>query len=228
MLKTLALSALVLAFASGLAFAETTITREPSTGRSVVTNPSSSLSTNQWLASDVYNADVYDPSEHKIGKITPPHRVANLSPGQTKTLTAKCPGDRTLIGGGYQRTDGSTNGGVITTESRMTSPRTWRVVAHATGYGGQAVAIGYCVRSKKPRAIQVSGSTAIPTGAAGTATTGACPGGRKLVFGGFSSPPTGEIRFLGGGFNPDGTWSATGFNAGAATTLTAYGYCVRT
>src|SRR3981189_909148 len=70
MLKTLALSASVLAFASGLAFAETTITREPSTGRSVVTNPSSSLSTNHWLASDVYNADVYDPSEHKIGKIT--------------------------------------------------------------------------------------------------------------------------------------------------------------
>ena len=48
--------------AGGLALAETTITREPSTGRSVVTNPSSSLSTNHWLASD--------PSEHKIGKIT--------------------------------------------------------------------------------------------------------------------------------------------------------------
>jgi integrase len=50
MLKTLALSASVLAFAGGLALAETTITREPSTGRSVVTNPSSSLSTDQWLA----------------------------------------------------------------------------------------------------------------------------------------------------------------------------------
>jgi hypothetical protein len=70
MLKTLALTASVFAFASGLAFAETTITREPSTGRSVVTNPSSSLSTNHWLASDVYKADIYDPSEHKIGKIT--------------------------------------------------------------------------------------------------------------------------------------------------------------
>jgi PRC-barrel domain len=70
MLKTLALSASVLAFASGLAFAETTITRDPSTGRSVVTNPSSSLSTDHWLASDVYKASVYDPSEHKIGKIT--------------------------------------------------------------------------------------------------------------------------------------------------------------
>ena len=70
MLKTLALPASVLAFAGGLALAETTITREPSTGRSVVTNPSSSLSTGQWLASDVYKADVYDPSEHKVGKVT--------------------------------------------------------------------------------------------------------------------------------------------------------------
>jgi sporulation protein YlmC with PRC-barrel domain len=51
MLKTLALSASVLAFASGLALAETT------------------LSTGQWLASDVYKAAVYDPSEHKVGNV---------------------------------------------------------------------------------------------------------------------------------------------------------------
>src|SRR3981189_1279905 len=70
MLKTLALSASVLAFAGGLALAETTITREPSTGRSVVTNPSSSLLTDQWLASDVYKADVYDASDHTVGKVT--------------------------------------------------------------------------------------------------------------------------------------------------------------
>ena len=61
MLKTLVLSASV--FASGLALAETTMTREPTTGRS-------SLSTGHWLASDVYKADVYDPSEHKIGNVT--------------------------------------------------------------------------------------------------------------------------------------------------------------
>jgi sporulation protein YlmC with PRC-barrel domain len=52
MLKTLALSASVLAFASGLGFAETT------------------LSTGQWLASDVYKASIYDPSDHKIGNVT--------------------------------------------------------------------------------------------------------------------------------------------------------------
>jgi sporulation protein YlmC with PRC-barrel domain len=47
MFKTVALSASALAFVSALAFAQTTM-----------------------LASDVYKADVYDPSEHKIGKIT--------------------------------------------------------------------------------------------------------------------------------------------------------------
>ena len=50
MLKTLALSASVLAFAGGLALAET------HTGR--------------WLASDIYKATVYDPSEKKIGDVT--------------------------------------------------------------------------------------------------------------------------------------------------------------
>jgi hypothetical protein len=44
MIKCVALSASALAFVTSLAFAETTMTREPSTGRSVVTNPSSSLS----------------------------------------------------------------------------------------------------------------------------------------------------------------------------------------
>jgi hypothetical protein len=54
MFKTLDFFASVFALAGGLALAETTITREPSTGRSVVTNPSFSLSTGHWLASDVY------------------------------------------------------------------------------------------------------------------------------------------------------------------------------
>ena len=47
MLKTVALSASALAFVSALAFAQTTM-----------------------LASAIYKADVYDPSEHKVGKVT--------------------------------------------------------------------------------------------------------------------------------------------------------------
>jgi sporulation protein YlmC with PRC-barrel domain len=66
MLKTLALAAVGLAFAGGLAFAESPMTREPTTGRSVVTSPSM----NHWLASNIYKANVYDPSENKIGDVS--------------------------------------------------------------------------------------------------------------------------------------------------------------
>ena len=38
-------------------------------GRSAATS-SSSLSTGNWLASDIYKADVYDNSENKLGSIT--------------------------------------------------------------------------------------------------------------------------------------------------------------
>ena len=51
MLKTFAVSASVLAFASGSGLAEST------------------LSTGQWLAFDIYKAAVYDPSEHKVGNV---------------------------------------------------------------------------------------------------------------------------------------------------------------
>jgi sporulation protein YlmC with PRC-barrel domain len=52
MLKKFALATSVLAFTSGIALAETT------------------LSTGQWLTSDVYKASVYDPSDNKIGNVT--------------------------------------------------------------------------------------------------------------------------------------------------------------
>ena len=42
------------------------MTREPTTGRSVVTSPS----TSHWLASNIYKANVYDPSENKIGDVS--------------------------------------------------------------------------------------------------------------------------------------------------------------
>ena len=67
----------------------------------------------------------------------------------------------------------------------------------------------------------------IGQGEIATATTAPCPKGRQLVFSGFGSPSSGDIRFLGEGFNPNGSTSATGFNSGAPATLTAYSYCLR-
>jgi sporulation protein YlmC with PRC-barrel domain len=68
MLRKLALSASVLALASSLAVAQAETTRNSSSGRSVAAP--SSLSTMHWLASDIYKADVYDNSKHKIGVVT--------------------------------------------------------------------------------------------------------------------------------------------------------------
>jgi hypothetical protein len=165
----------------------------------------------------------------KIGPIDDPHVIARLGPGDgPKTLVANCPKKQTLIGGGYQRSNGITDGGVMTTESHRTSARTWRVVANDPGgFAGEAVSIGYCVKSKKSLITELSGTVNIGQREAATATTPPCPAGRQLVFSGFSAPPAGSIRFLGSGFNPDGSTSATGFNSGAPATLTAYSYCLR-
>jgi hypothetical protein len=165
----------------------------------------------------------------KIGPIDDPHSFADLGPGDgPKTVIAKCPKKQSLIGGGYQQTNGVTDSGVMATESHRTSARTWQVVANDPGgFAGTAVSIGYCVKSKKSLIAEMSGSVNIGQRETATATTPPCPAGRQLVFSGFSAPPGGGIRFLGEGFNPDGSVSAAGFNSGAPATLTAYSYCLR-
>jgi sporulation protein YlmC with PRC-barrel domain len=72
MLKQLSLSAL-LALTSGLAVAQTPSPQSPTSetsasARSTATQPGT-LSTNNWLASDIYRADVYDKSNNRIGSI---------------------------------------------------------------------------------------------------------------------------------------------------------------
>jgi len=109
----------------------------------------------------------------KIGPIDSPHSSAQLSPGDgPKTVIAKCPKKQSLIGGGYQQTNGVSAAGVIATESHRTSARTWQVVAYDPGgFAGTAVSIGYCVRSKRSLISEVAGSVTIPSRQAGTATT---------------------------------------------------------
>jgi sporulation protein YlmC with PRC-barrel domain len=68
MLKRLCVSASVLALASGLAVAQTSMRPAPSPTRPAATQPS--VSSMRLLASDIYKADVYDESENKIGDVT--------------------------------------------------------------------------------------------------------------------------------------------------------------
>lgn len=165
----------------------------------------------------------------KLGHMTPPHRTVYVGPGQTKSAVAKCPGRRHLIGGGFQRTDFTSKGGDYVTESRAISAKAWRVTGHAFGsFGGELTAIGYCLHSKKPLVREVSGQTSIGPLQTGTAQTSPCPRRRKLVFGGFSTDPTGSTFFTNGGWASMRSRTASGFNTSSSpSTLTVYGYCLK-
>jgi sporulation protein YlmC with PRC-barrel domain len=68
MLKTLSLSASLVVLASGLALAQLSpADRQPALSHHT---PSSLASTDHWLASDIYHAAVYDPSNNKIGDVS--------------------------------------------------------------------------------------------------------------------------------------------------------------
>lgn len=154
-------------------------------------------------------------------------KITYVAPGETKTVVAKCPGPRRLIGGGYQRTDFVSRGGNYVTESRAVSAKNWRVTGSAFGgFGGQLVAIVYCFRTKKPLVKEVSGSTMIAPGEYGSVKSRPCPGKRKLVYGGFKTDPPAAM-FSADGFFAGKRWSTSAFNYfGPAGKLTAYGYCV--
>lgn len=160
--------------------------------------------------------------------VTPPHRTVFVSPGQTKTAVATCPGRRHLFGGGFQRTDFTARGGDYITDSHAISSKSWSVTGHAFGgFGGELTAIAYCWHSRKPLLTEVSASASVDTGSFATATTPPCPVGH-LVFGGFSSTPAGSILLTNGMINPDGSWSASGRNHfGPSGSITAYGYCLK-
>jgi hypothetical protein len=189
-------------------------------------------------------AVLYDPSEgqttprsvtlqvlcgSKLGHMTAPHTTVNLAAGDTKSAVATCPGKRHLIGGGFQRTNFVSRGGDYVTESRAISSKSWRVTGHAFGnFGGELTSIAYCQQSKKPLVTEVSGQTTIDPHQTGTAQTPTCPARRKLVFGGFTTEPTGSTFFTNGGWASDGSQAASGFNnSDSAATLTAYGYCLK-
>jgi len=163
----------------------------------------------------------------KPGSITPPHQTTFVQPGETKTLTMSC-GKRKLMGGGYQRTTGRSEDGNLITESRAAG-NAWRVTSHGQGkFGGELTGIAYCLKGTGGGLIkQVSASVPIEQRGTATATTPSCPKGRRIAFGGFASPSDGSVMYFGGYVTNAGTWAATGFNSGPATTLTAYAYCIR-
>src|SRR3954447_5043026 len=64
-----------------------------------------------------------------------PHKTVFVRPGQTKTVTARCPSGQFLLSGGFQRTDFRSDGGDYVTESRAVGTKAWTVTGHAYGSG---------------------------------------------------------------------------------------------
>jgi hypothetical protein len=158
-----------------------------------------------------------------------PHTTVYLRPGQTKTVTARCPKGQSLVSGGFQRTDFRSDGGDYVTESHAVGTNAWVVSGHAYGTGsGELTAIAYCARMKRPIITEVASSPApLSAGTSTTTTTPPCPAGKRLITGGFSSGGSTDALFAQGAFNPNGTFSATSYGFfGAAPQLTAYGYCL--
>jgi hypothetical protein len=159
-----------------------------------------------------------------------PHRTVFIRPGETKTATAKCPARQQLVSGGFQRTDFRLDGGNYITESRAVGTRAWQVTGSAFGTGsGELTSIALCVPTKKPQITEVSASTSsLGAGQFASATTPACPAGRRLTFGGFSANGSQNAFFAEGSINRNNTWTASGFGFfGPVPSFTAYGYCLR-
>src|SRR5579885_2453585 len=77
MLKKLALAAPAVVLSAGLTFAQGAPANQAPSG--APSAQSSSLSAPEWLASDIYKADVYDKSEQKLGDVA--DLVINKSDG---------------------------------------------------------------------------------------------------------------------------------------------------
>ena len=159
-----------------------------------------------------------------------PHATVFTKSGQTKSATATCPKGQVLFSGGFQRTNFVRHGGNYITENRAVGTRAWKVTATAFGsFGGELTSIAYCVREKKPLLTTVT-SPGVPVGnkQLARATTPACPKGRKLTAGGFSTGGSPNALIADGVITKRGTWTQTAFGYfGAAPRLTAYGYCLR-
>jgi hypothetical protein len=158
-----------------------------------------------------------------------PHKTAWVKTGQHKTVTARCPKGQFLVSGGFQRTNFRSDGGNYVTESRAAGPKAWRVSGSAYGPTGQGelTAIAYCARMKKPKLTEVSsGPVPINANQVGSTTTSACPKGKRLVAGGFSSGGSSNAFFADGAINADNTFTTRSYGFfGPVSSLTSYGYC---
>jgi hypothetical protein len=170
---------------------------------------------------------VCGPNPGKVAAVRMP--APQINPNQVQTAVATCPAGRHLISGGFQQTNFTSKGGDFATQSQAVGNNAWSVTGSAFGtFGGQLFAVAYCVKGKSSWQEVSSAPAPLAPGATGSAPTPTCPGGKRLVAGGFNTSPAAAVFFGNGAINPDQSFSASGYNRSTApATITGYAYCLR-
>ena len=157
-----------------------------------------------------------------------------IEPGRIGTATAKCPGDRSAVAGGFAAPGFNPNAG--TTIGRIGSRRIGQrqIQARAFNFGNQdgvLASFAYCARNDHGLEVE-SETTRVQANSRGSAVA-KCPRGTSAVGGGFGtyrfSPQQGpQLITLTSKRVDDRRWKTVGVNINDQNrpgTLIAYAYC---
>ena len=141
-----------------------------------------------------------------LAPLTAPHATTFTKPGETKTVTARCPAGQYLLSGGFQRTDFlGARRQLRHREPRRSALRPGLVTGRAYGeFGGELTAIAYCTKASGPLLTEVASAARAGRLARdrGPRRQPQCPPGQLLSIGGFSNNGTTDTWFAGGQDQP--------------------------
>jgi hypothetical protein len=151
--------------------------------------------------------------------------------GSESTATAPCPLGTKAVGGGFSVTPPTMTDAMLVDRSMRGPGESWTVRGNRLAGSGAATALAYCRATKKTILDVPASASVAPAGGAMGVATATCPGGSRLIGGGFESTKgpgntavTGPQTSLS---QSPGSWTLISVNnTSAAQTVTAHAYCV--
>jgi hypothetical protein len=168
----------------------------------------------------------------KLGPVVEMTAAGNTATaqGQDSVATAICPVRKQAVGGGFVAPLDSTSA-LIVRSSYRSAPNAWTVVGQLAEGSGAVTAYVYCRNASAGPITDITASTTLTTTGETKTLSASCPGGTRLIGGGFDStvpPAMDAVVFpqVNQATSPT-TWTVTGVeNQDGAITLTAHAYCM--
>lgn len=151
------------------------------------------------------------------------------------TADAKCPGKKSLLGGGFASDVGSNPDQVLIVSASRRSGSTWSASAtNGTPHARILTSHAYCLKGVKPPVtVEQTGTQSVPGFSEFSVLSPTCPKARRLSGGGFAgSPftaPPAQAQVLRGSLVVGSSWMATSrnfFNSTATASLTTQAICL--